>query len=156
MSHSSSFDERLNSYILPQPGPEYYATRRALWLSRPEQAQSQEQPHIPHPVGIQKLAKALSAPGAVQDDRLWKQSLNKIWKGFSSGASLVERLPMRVVVRIVHAAWLRDSTWPANAQAPEPDDELPPDADTTKQAMPPLVLKRDLDTSAKSQMTRLD
>lgn len=59
-------------------------------------------------------------------------------------------------VRIVHAAWLRDSTWPANAQAPEPDDELPPDADTTKQAMPPLVLKRDLDTSAKSQMTRLD
>ncbi|KAF9488617.1 hypothetical protein BDN71DRAFT_1403016 [Pleurotus eryngii] len=150
MSHSSSFDERLNSFILPQPGPEYYATRRALWLSRPEQAQSQEQPQTPHPAGIQKLAKALSALGAVQDDRLWKQSLNKIWKGFSSGASLVERLPMRVVVRIVHAAWLRDSTWPANAQAPEPDDELPPDADTTKQATPPLVLKRDLDASAKS------
>ncbi|KAL4265047.1 hypothetical protein AB1N83_000278 [Pleurotus pulmonarius] len=157
MSHSSSFDERLNSYILPQPGPEYYAARRALWLSRPEQAQiQQEQPHMPHSVGTQKLAKALNSPGAVQDDRLWRQSLNKIWKGFSSGASLVERLPMRVVVRIIHAAWLRDSTWPANAQAPEPDDELPPDADTTKEAIPPLVLKSNLDTSARSQMTRLD
>ncbi|KAF4575081.1 hypothetical protein EYR36_006437 [Pleurotus pulmonarius] len=177
MSHSSSFDERLNSYILPQPGPEYYAARRALWLSRPEQAQiQQEQPYMPHSVGTQKLAKALNSPGAVQDDRLWRQSLNKIWKGFSSGASLVERLPMRVVVRsrrisqiitgftdicvlqvrIIHAAWLRDSTWPANAQAPEPDDELPPDADTTKEAIPPLVLKSNLDTSARSQMTRLD
>jgi hypothetical protein len=28
-------------------------------------------------------------------------------------------------IKIIHAAWLRDQTWPAGAIAPEPDDEMP-------------------------------
>lgn len=30
-----------------------------------------------------------------------------------------------VKIKIIHAAWLRDRTWPAGAVAPEPDDVLP-------------------------------
>jgi hypothetical protein len=30
-----------------------------------------------------------------------------------------------VKIKIVHAAWLRDDTWPPGGVAPEPDDEAP-------------------------------
>ena len=33
-------------------------------------------------------------------------------------------------IKIVHAAWIRDHTWPVGLEAPEPDDVAPPGDDT--------------------------
>jgi len=67
----------------------------------------------------------LSAPDALTNDDVWFGSVEKIWKGLGAGGRLKRRLPMRLVIKIIHSAWLRDQTWPAGEMAPEPDDELP-------------------------------
>ncbi|KAJ7638987.1 hypothetical protein FB45DRAFT_680953, partial [Roridomyces roridus] len=103
-------------------GPDFYKLRRAQWLT-PTSA-------LPRPAepssSRRKLEQVLSTPDAVTDDEVWYGSVEKIWKGLSQGGRLKRRLPMKLVIKIIHSAWLRDNTWPANAVAPEPDDELLP------------------------------
>ncbi|KAJ7240308.1 hypothetical protein B0H12DRAFT_1134857 [Mycena haematopus] len=112
----------------PLTGIEFYNARRAQWLTPPV-------PAPPRPPGSEpssarrKLEQVLSAPDALTSDDVWFGSVEKIWKGLGAGGRLKRRLPMRLVIKIIHAAWLRDQTWPAGEAAPEPDDEmLPPES----------------------------
>ncbi|KAJ6539512.1 hypothetical protein B0H19DRAFT_1078574 [Mycena capillaripes] len=104
----------------PLSGVEFYNARRALWLT------PTVPPRPPEPSSSRrKLEQVLSEPDALTSDDVWYGSVEKIWKGLGAGGRLKRRLPMRLVIKIIHAAWLRDQTWPAGTAAPEPDDELP-------------------------------
>ncbi|KAJ7490437.1 hypothetical protein B0H11DRAFT_1625793, partial [Mycena galericulata] len=101
-------------------GVEFYNARRAQWLTPTVPPRAAEPSS-----SRRKLEQVLSSPDAVSDDAVWSGSVEKIWKGLSAGGRLKRRLPMKLVIKIIHAAWLRDQTWPMGAIAPEPDDELP-------------------------------
>ncbi|KAJ4478309.1 hypothetical protein J3R30DRAFT_3290194 [Lentinula aciculospora] len=120
-SHNS-FQRILEASELPPPGPLYYAARRALWLKSPN---NNNAPRIlPPSTSRLKLENLLNTPDAVYNDELWEGGIQKVWKGLSGGASLKRRLPMNLVIKIVHCAWIRDETWPSGAVAPDPDDIL--------------------------------
>jgi hypothetical protein len=134
-----------------QAGPEYWAARRALWLSpRPGTAPS---PSEPEPQGIsreqglqRRLIAMLDEPGAEENDELWAAGLQQIWKGLIGSAKVKHPLPLRTVVRYVtvrcillaltkkhccqtkllHTGWLRDGTWPKGVAAPSTssDEEI--------------------------------
>ncbi|KAL0949361.1 hypothetical protein HGRIS_009430 [Hohenbuehelia grisea] len=142
----SSFDDRLNSYVLPPPGPLYYAVRRAVWLTP---KQNTTAPRPPPSSSRKRLETALSAPGAVHDNTLWKSAIENVWKGFSGGATLRHRLPLSTVVQVLHAVWLRDDTWPPGASAPDPDDI----AESSSIATPVLVLKTSISAEENPQST---
>ncbi|GLB33974.1 hypothetical protein LshimejAT787_0108580 [Lyophyllum shimeji] len=127
-SESQSFDDILAEAKLPPPGPDHYAARRRLWLaSRPN---LQHAPVVPS-TSRRRLEHILSAPHAVEDDDVWRNGVAKVWNTLSAGGRLKRRLPMALIVKVIHAAWLRDGTWPAGAVAPEPDDVLPDDLSTS-------------------------
>ncbi|KAJ7498741.1 hypothetical protein FB451DRAFT_1014494 [Mycena latifolia] len=103
----------------PTDGPDYYIQRRARWLT------PTVPPRPPEPSSSRrKLEQVLSSPDALTSDDVWFGSVEKIWKGLGAGGRLKRRLPMKLVIKIIHSAWLRDQTWPAGTAAPEPDDEL--------------------------------
>ncbi|KAK7054218.1 hypothetical protein R3P38DRAFT_3343690 [Favolaschia claudopus] len=106
-------------------GVDFYNARRAKWLT------PTVPPRAPEPSSSRrKLEQVLSAPDALTSDEVWFGSVEKIWKGLGAGGRLKRRLPMRLVIKIVHLSWMRDQTWPSGEVAPEPDDELvePPPA----------------------------
>ncbi|KAJ7180272.1 hypothetical protein C8R43DRAFT_870859 [Mycena crocata] len=112
--------EESQSHSEPLSGLALYEARRAQWLT------PTVPPRAPEPsTSRRKLEQVLSAPNAVTSDDVWFGSVEKIWKGLGAGGRLKRRLPMNLVIKIIHSAWLRDQTWPAGATAPEPDDELP-------------------------------
>ncbi|KAF7352644.1 hypothetical protein MVEN_01230100 [Mycena venus] len=116
---ASSDSSSSSSSSSPLSGPEFYNARRAQWLT------PTGPPRPPEPSSSRrKLEQVLSAPDALTNDDVWFGSVEKIWKGLGAGGRLKRRLPMRLVIKIIHSAWLRDQTWPAGAMAPEPDDEL--------------------------------
>ena len=47
-------------------------------------------------------------------------------------------------MKVVHAAWLRDNTWPAGAVAPEPDDILLDDEPPLELPLTALTLRTPL------------
>ncbi|KAJ6490417.1 hypothetical protein C8R47DRAFT_1071331 [Mycena vitilis] len=103
----------------PLSGVDFYNARRAQWLT------PTVPPRPPEPSSSRrKLEQVLSSPDALTSDDVWYGSVEKIWKGLGAGGRLKRRLPMRLVIQIIHASWIRDQTWPAGAAAPEPDDEL--------------------------------
>ncbi|KAJ7368481.1 hypothetical protein DFH08DRAFT_947393 [Mycena albidolilacea] len=105
-------------------GVDFYNARRALWLTpRPNTPSYKPEPSSSR----RKLEKVLNSPDALTNDDVWFGSTEKIWKGLSAGGRLKRRLPMNLVIKIIHSAWLRDQTWPAGEVAPDPDDELLPD-----------------------------
>jgi len=117
-----SFDDILAAADLPPPGPAYYTARRALWLT--PSPSLHVQPREPS-TSRQKLENLLNPPGAVCDERVWKGGVEKVWKGLAAGGRLKRGLPLNLVIRIIHSAWLRDpETWPSGAVAPETDDIL--------------------------------
>ncbi|KAF9268163.1 hypothetical protein L218DRAFT_599418 [Marasmius fiardii PR-910] len=119
-TRTQSFEERLKAPDLPPPGPSYYAARRALWLTPTDHIREPATPSSSR----RKLEKLLSTPDTVTNDQVWKGGVEKVWKGLSSGVSLKKKLPMELVVKILHCAWVQDGTWPAGAIAPESDDVL--------------------------------
>lgn len=139
LNPSKSFDDILASSDLPPPGPDHFAARRALWLA----PRSSSPPRTPEPsTSRRRLQEVLSSPGAERSDQVWHGGVEKVWKGLSAGGRLKRRLPMNLIVRpgynlrfsfftflvkikILHAAWLRDNTWPAGAAAPDSDDAIP-------------------------------
>ncbi|KAJ3802068.1 hypothetical protein GGU11DRAFT_673785 [Lentinula aff. detonsa] len=121
-SSRDSFDQILELSELPPPGPSYYAARRALWLRTPNNNISQQSPPS---TSRHKLENLLNTPDAIYNDEVWEGGIRKVWKGLSGGASLKRRLPMNLVIKIIHCAWIRDETWPTGAVAPEPDDVQP-------------------------------
>jgi hypothetical protein len=105
---------------LPPPGPAYYAARRALWLTPLPSSQARS---LEPSSSRQKLENLLNSPGAACDDVVWKGGVEKVWKGLAAGGRLKRRLPLNLIIQIIHSAWLRDpDTWPPGAVAPEPDD----------------------------------
>lgn len=121
---TSYIDELLATTPLPPPGPAYYLARRKLWLT----PRSPRVPCLPdYSASRQRLQAVLSEPNVVHDDDAWRSGIEKVWNGLSGGGKLKHRLPMSLIIKIVHAAWLRDETWPAGYEAPEPDDELADD-----------------------------
>ncbi|CAK5275408.1 unnamed protein product, partial [Mycena citricolor] len=69
-----------------------------------------------------KLERILSSPDALTSNEIWRNHVEKIWNGLNAGGKLRRRLPMHLVIKIIHSSWLRDSTWPVGQAAPEPDD----------------------------------
>ncbi|KIM68859.1 hypothetical protein SCLCIDRAFT_1209068 [Scleroderma citrinum Foug A] len=105
---------------LPPPGLAHYAARRTLWLTPTKVPE-----HSPSSSSRLRLEQLLSQPGAVHSDEAWKDGVEKVWKGLVGGGRLRRRLPMNLVIKVIHAGWLRDpETWPAGAVVPESDDEL--------------------------------
>ncbi|KAF8897708.1 hypothetical protein BD779DRAFT_1667638 [Infundibulicybe gibba] len=137
------FEDVMATSVLPPPGPAYYAARRELWLKPRSPKQLDRQPE--HSTSRQRLEKLLNSPGAVENDDIWDDSIEKIWKGLSAGGRLKRRLPMALIVRpphcistslipikivvdqikIIHAAWIHDDTWPVGTVVPDSDDTLP-------------------------------
>ncbi|KAH7931221.1 hypothetical protein BV22DRAFT_983577, partial [Leucogyrophana mollusca] len=104
---------------LPPPGPEHYAARRALWLTPTKLPQRSSQSS-----SRQRLEQLLSPPGAVRSEEAWRGGVEKVWKGLVAGGRLKRRLPMTLVIKVIHAGWLRDpETWPAGAVGPDSDDD---------------------------------
>ncbi|KAF9006571.1 hypothetical protein BDQ17DRAFT_1277053 [Cyathus striatus] len=126
-SHRIPFDHLLAHSHLPPPGPDYYAARRRLWLHPP--SPPPPSPSKPLSPSRLKLEHVLSTPGAIYNDGAWYDGVENVWKGLASGRTLKYRLPMNIIIKILHAAWVRDDTWPTGMDAPEPDDVLPGTAD---------------------------
>ncbi|KAG6911250.1 hypothetical protein DXG01_003117 [Tephrocybe rancida] len=134
-SSEKSFDDVLDAAVLPPPGPELYAARRALWLT--------PRPNSPRPSSIapsssrQRLEHLLRPPSAAEGDYAWNHGVKRVWKSLDAGDKLKKRLPLALIIKILYAAWLRDDTWPVGAIAPEPDDVLPNDL-ANPPPIPPL------------------
>ncbi|KAJ3932531.1 MAG: hypothetical protein NXY57DRAFT_894009 [Lentinula lateritia] len=131
LSSQNSFQHILEASELPPPGPLYYAARRALWLKSPDNNTPRQ---ISPSASRHKLENLLDTSDAIYSDAVWEGGIHKVWKGLSGGASLKRRLPMNLVIKIVHCAWVRDETWPTGGVAPEPDDMV------TEEAQPPPVM----------------
>ncbi|KAF8477877.1 hypothetical protein JB92DRAFT_3049539 [Gautieria morchelliformis] len=110
---------------MPPPGPALFVARRALWLAPPA-----DTPREPHPASAStsraKLEVLLSQEGRADDDVVWDAGLRSVWKGLISGGRLRRRLPLRMVIKILKAGWLRDGTWPSDS-ATGPPSPVPAD-----------------------------
>ncbi|KAF9569090.1 hypothetical protein CPC08DRAFT_598977, partial [Agrocybe pediades] len=113
-----SFEDLLQSSSLPAPGPEYYAARRRLWLT--PRGNPRPPPESPT---RRRLEDLMNLPDAVQSKEIWDNHIQQIWKGISTGGRLKLTLPLNLIIKIMHAAWLRDATWPAGMEVPASDDE---------------------------------
>ncbi|KAG1783130.1 hypothetical protein EV702DRAFT_929508, partial [Suillus placidus] len=103
----------------PPSGPAHYAARRALWLT-PTKVHHRSPPSSSR----QRLEQLLSVPGAVDNDQAWKDGIEKVWKGLVNGGRLKRSLPLTLVIKVIHAGWLRDpDTWPSGAVAPDSDQD---------------------------------
>ncbi|KIM90967.1 hypothetical protein PILCRDRAFT_25393, partial [Piloderma croceum F 1598] len=121
VSTKPAFEDTLSTIALPPPGPAHYTARRALWLAPVPEAPL---PPVPS-TSRQRLEHLLSMPGAVESEEVWKSGVEKVWKGLVAGGRLKRRLPMNLVIKILHAGWIRDpETWPAGEVAPETDDNM--------------------------------
>ena len=137
-STNTPWDIILAASELPPPGPDHYVARRKLWLT-PQRIV--EHPSNQPSTSRQRLEKLLSFPDAAESDKVWNNGVENVWRGLNEGGRLKRRLPMALIVcsyslesstvfmhvmkiKIVHAAWIRENTWPPGAVAPEPDDIL--------------------------------
>ncbi|KAF8557022.1 hypothetical protein OG21DRAFT_1407998 [Imleria badia] len=102
---------------LPPPGPDHYTARRSRWLAAPDR-----HTHPPAPQSHARLQRLLNHPDP-HSDPVWNRGINQVWEGFKNGSRLKHRLPMSLVIKIIHAAWRRDpETWPPDAVAPDSDE----------------------------------
>ncbi|KAK7695736.1 hypothetical protein QCA50_000372 [Cerrena zonata] len=118
----SHFENLMETANLPEPGPAYFEARRALWHT--------PSPHIERgpritPPNRRKLEDILQKfDGKLDEDEVWFNGLDKVWKGLITGARLRTSLSLRYLIQILQAGWVRDGTWPKGGIAPDPDDEL--------------------------------
>jgi len=110
-----------NAKTLPPPGLAHYTARRIWWLAptnKPESPLTRSASHV-------RLERLLRKSGAVRSDEAWQGGVDTVWKGLMNGNKLRQRLPMSLVIKVIHAGWLRDpETWPEGAVAPESDEAL--------------------------------
>ncbi|KAK0230991.1 hypothetical protein IW262DRAFT_1453914 [Armillaria fumosa] len=126
MAQNSRWDATLAVADLPPPGPSYYAARRALWLTPPSNLNQTRANKEPLAVAQQKkLTDLVNDPSKAQTESGWNEGIRLVWEGLSSGRKLTISMPLSLIIKITHAAWIRDNTWPSGAMAPGPDDELP-------------------------------
>ncbi|KAG7449024.1 uncharacterized protein BT62DRAFT_929022 [Guyanagaster necrorhizus] len=126
MAQNSRWDTILAVADLPPPGPSYYTARRALWLT-PRNTSNQTKANKEPLVLAQqkKLTDLVNDPTKAQTESGWNEGIRLVWEGLSNGRKLTVSMPLSLIIKITHAAWIRDNTWPLGAIAPEPDDELP-------------------------------
>ncbi|KAH9049125.1 hypothetical protein EDB84DRAFT_1454218 [Lactarius hengduanensis] len=98
----ATFQSLLATADLPSPGPDYFAARRALWIT-PTAASRLDQTTS---ASLIKRDGPLENPGASESAEVWEDRL----------------LPLRAVIKIVHAGWRRDGTWPDNAIVVDEDN----------------------------------
>lgn len=128
----------------PPSGPAHYAARRALWLT-PTKVHHRSPPSSSR----QRLEQLLNEPGAVNNEQAWKDGIEKVWKGLVNGGRLKRSLPLTLVIKVIHAGWLRDpDTWPSGAVAPDSDQD--PAADQLGPS-PPVTVHLNSDTTLTSQ-----
>ncbi|KAK0498583.1 hypothetical protein EDD18DRAFT_1104102 [Armillaria luteobubalina] len=126
MAQNSRWDATLAVADLPPPGPSYYAARRALWLTPPSNPnQTRANKERLAITQQKKLTDLVNDPSKAQTESGWNEGIRLVWEGLSSGRKLTISMPLSLIIKITHAAWIRDNTWPSGAMAPEPDDELP-------------------------------
>jgi hypothetical protein len=103
-SNSSGTPNNDNTYGEATTGPLYWERRRAEWLAQnPNQSSNQSNT----PTATEKAASArarlealLAEPGAEEDELIWNDSINAIWKGLVRGDRLKKNLPLPVIVSI--------------------------------------------------------
>lgn len=133
----------------PPSGPAHYAARRALWLT-PTKVHRRSPPSSSR----QRLEQLLNEPGAVNNEQAWKDGIEKVWKGLVNGGRLKRSLPLTLVIKVIHAGWLRDpDTWPSGAVAPDSDQD--PAADQLGPS-PPVTMHLNSDTTLTSQGVSTD
>lgn len=133
----------------PPSGPAHYAARRALWLT-PTKVHRRPPPSSSR----QRLEQLLNEPGAVNNEQAWKDGIEKVWKGLVNGGRLKRSLPLTLVIKVIHAGWLRDpDTWPSGAVAPDSDQD--PAADQLGPS-PPVTMHLNSDTTLTSQGVSTD
>ncbi|KAH9179782.1 hypothetical protein EDB89DRAFT_2224781 [Lactarius sanguifluus] len=98
----ATFQTLLATAALPSPGPDYFAARRALWIT-PTAASRLDQTTS---ASLIKRDGPLENPGASESYEVWEDRL----------------LPLRAVIKIVHAGWRRDGTWPDNTIVVDEDN----------------------------------
>lgn len=60
----------------------------------------------------------------VDGDDIWSSRLQEVWKGIVTGQKFKRSLPLRYLVKILQAGWIRDGTWPKDAIVPDSDEDL--------------------------------
>ncbi|KAG8985463.1 hypothetical protein FRB90_004692 [Tulasnella sp. 427] len=136
---ASSTPSSSSAEPLPTVGPDYYELRRQQWL-RPttssssaaavnDDVQSTSSSSSSGPVGKKnrqekekdsskaRLEELLSAPGAEEDEELWKTYLHTVHDGLVGGKKFKRGIKLSMAVKILKAGWLRDGTWDVAAAA---------------------------------------
>ncbi|KAN0097446.1 hypothetical protein V8E55_001892 [Tylopilus felleus] len=109
------------AHPLPPPGPDHYTARRARWLAPPDAPPGTR--HVPHtPARLQRLLNHSD----LHTDQVWNRGIDQVWNGLIKGKKLKHRLPMSLVIKVIHAAWRRDpETWPEGVVVPDSDEPCP-------------------------------
>ena len=92
-----SFDQILQQASLPEPGPDYYAARRRIWLT-PTRVLPPPPPASSSRQRIENLFNQSNGHSIVYSHEAWRNGLEKVWKGLSSGVRLKYNLPLNIVV----------------------------------------------------------
>lgn len=91
----------------PTIGPIYWERRRAEWLKQGSDQLQTSDPHHQNQSTTTtatasnaraRLEALLAAPGAEEDDLIWNDAVNAIWKGLVRGDRLKRNLPLPIVV----------------------------------------------------------
>ncbi|EMD40883.1 hypothetical protein CERSUDRAFT_62861 [Gelatoporia subvermispora B] len=115
----SSFDDRMARAELPPPGPAYFAARRALWCTSPENVPIQTASTF----SIPRLEELLAKEDVHENEEYWNAGIKQIHTGLMKGVYLKKRLPLSTVLKVLQCGWIRDGTWPKGSTAPDSDNE---------------------------------
>ncbi|KAF9651231.1 hypothetical protein BDM02DRAFT_3184713 [Thelephora ganbajun] len=103
-----------------EPGMSYFNARRKLWLDGKKKIPRPEE----IPASITRLEEMVRDPRALRSNTVWEEGLGRISKRLIEGGRPKYNLPMHLLIKILYAGWIRDGTWPPDAQAPESDGAL--------------------------------
>jgi len=116
----SRFELLMENSDLPDPGPEHFKARRALWQT-PIPNPSEPQPTS---AGRKQLEAILDQDAPLDGDDIWSSRLQEVWKGIVTGQKFKRPLPLRYLIKILQTGWVRDGTWPKDATVPDTDEDL--------------------------------
>ena len=95
----SHFEKLMDSANLPEPGPEYFEARRLLWHTPSPHYQEQNRSTPPNRRRLEDILQKYD--GRLDEDEIWSNGLDKVWKGLITGARLKLKLPLRYLVSVV-------------------------------------------------------
>lgn len=95
----SHFEKLMDTTNLPEPGPEYFEARRALWHLPSPQYEGDNRTIPPNRRRLEDILQKYD--GKLDEDEVWHSGLDKVWKGLVTGARLKTKMPLRYLVCIV-------------------------------------------------------